>query len=341
MNICKQWDCLPKIVTDRLNDANVFFSEEYSEYTLARGERVYFFYDETYIVPLRVKKVLFISAGVFDTEPFCYNAVDSGEREQAFIDNVCLCMHTISVAWVVTAQSSSFNVFPNNSIYAPRGNLIIDLELSEEELFTNVHSKHRNSIRRAEKNGVVISNDCSDEAVNKYALMERETYGRSKQYGSGTRYYQKIADTFSDYADFVFAYKDFEPQAAGVFFYNTVMGYYMHGASINHPEPGAANLLLWSELMKLKAEGVKKFNFVGYGLYVEEGSKYEGIQRFKERFGGQLVKCFNFRYVSNEVLFSLYKCICQLRKGRLFTKYEDNIDVQYKKYMSEKENKGE
>jgi lipid II:glycine glycyltransferase (peptidoglycan interpeptide bridge formation enzyme) len=81
------------------------------------------------------------------------------------------------------------------------------------------------------------------------------------------------------------AYKEGEPQAGAILCYNQAMCYYMH-ASRNHSFTGQRNLLQWRAMLDMKAAGVKKYSFVGCRINEDENSKYHGIQRFKERFGG-------------------------------------------------------
>jgi lipid II:glycine glycyltransferase (peptidoglycan interpeptide bridge formation enzyme) len=48
---------------------------------------------------------------------------------------------------------------------------------------------------------------------------------------------------------------------------------------------GSSNLLQWEIIKKLKSLGVREYDFVGGRVEVPKGSKLEGIQRFKQRFG--------------------------------------------------------
>ena len=61
----------------------------------------------------------------------------------------------------------------------------------------------------------------------------------------------------------------------------------MYGGSIEKPHTGAMNLLHWECIKYFKSKGVKKYDFVGARDSVDEDSKIKGIQRFKERFGGE------------------------------------------------------
>lgn len=328
MKVAMSRNSLPLKVKNELNNANVFYSSDYEQYVLSRSEKMYYFWDESFVLCLRVKKVLFVKAGVFDSEPFFLRS-DGGfaKKENFFLDAVCQSLKKIGISWVLTSQSATFLSYPKGAVVVPRGNLICDLNLSVDELFSNVHPKHRNSIRRAERNGVEIISG-GEIFVKPYSELEKETYERSSKKGAGYDYYLTISKKLASHSEIAIAFKHGKPQAGGVFFYNSAMGYYMHGASTDCPEPGSANLLIWNEMIKLKEMGVSRFNFVGFGFNVQEGSKYYGIQKFKERFGGVLVQCFNFRFVSNPLIYSLY-CLCmKIKTGCIFKPYKDALDIQ-------------
>lgn len=331
MNCVKEREQLPIDIKDKLDGANFYYTEAYENYTHQRNEKIYFFWDDKFVISLRVKTVFMIRGGVFDTEPFKISNEANEKDEQYFIDEVCSNLKNEGVQWVVCAQTSSFTVYPNGSKTVPKGNLIVDLKLTEDELFQKVHSKHRNSIRRAERSEVQIARS-GENIVEDYKSIEEQTWERSNRSGTDLRYYKRIAECLPNNADIVVAYKDGKPQAGGVFFYNKEMSYYLHGSTKNNPEPGAANLLLWDEMIKLKREGVKKFNFVGYRLNPEEGSKLYGIQHFKERFGGTLYKSYNFRYVSNNLAYKMYCLAMQLKSSNKTVSYHDAIDEQIDKY---------
>lgn len=105
------------------------------------------------------------------------------------------------------------------------------------------------------------------------------------------------------------AYKYKTPEAGAIFLYNKEMGYYHHGASKTKPSPGAHNYLIWDEILYLKNLGVKKICFVGYRREKEIGlnSKALGIQKFKERFGGDVLLTYSFKYEFNRIKYKLYR----------------------------------
>ncbi len=87
------------------------------------------------------------------------------------------------------------------------------------------------------------------------------------------------------------------------------MGYYYHGASKTKPTPGAHNYLIWDEILYLKNLGVRKICFVGYRREKEANlnSKALGIQKFKEKFGGDVLLTYSFKYEFSSIKYKLYR----------------------------------
>lgn len=177
-----------------------------------------------------------------------------------------------------------------------------------------MHSKHRNSVRRAEKNGVAVISG-GKELIPDYLKADADTWERGKRSSYGAVFFEKICDSLADQAKLYVAYKDGKPQSGACYFVNQKMCYYMYGASITSPEPGSTNLLQWIAMKNMKAKGVERFSFVGCRINEDEDSKYHGIQRFKERFGGELCQGFMFSSVLSPVKCHIFDTMYRLKKG--------------------------
>lgn len=319
---------LPKEIKVHLSRANLFYSECYENNVKIRNQEMYYVWSDSYVMAVRVKKQYFLKAAVLESEPFKYA---EGENEKDFLNAAMHELKKSGVQWTVCATTARFQNYPQGSVVAPCGNYIVDLTLSEEELWKNVHSKHRNSIRRGEKSGIDIRIG-GMELLKKYVEMSIETYLRSYKNTEGYEYYEGIMKGLKDNIVLFVADKDGISQSGGMFYYNDQIAYYLHGASISRPEPGATNFLLWRAMMYFKEKGVCEFSFVGYHYDPEPGSKLDGIQKFKGRFGGMLEKSYNFRYVQSPIAYKIYCFAMQLKKRKPFQKYQDAIDLQVAKY---------
>ncbi|HHT23619.1 MAG TPA: hypothetical protein GXZ87_09990 [Bacteroidales bacterium] len=58
--------------------------------------------------------------------------------------------------YITCTNQAMFDFYPSGSKCCVFGTYKVNLELSIDELFNNLHSKHRNVIRKAEKDGIII-----------------------------------------------------------------------------------------------------------------------------------------------------------------------------------------
>lgn len=330
MNFVKNYNELPLELTKKFKYGNIFFTKEYQNNAHYRNQEVYYLWNDNYAISIRIKKEAFLKAGIFMTEPLCIGTFDKNEEKQ-FIDEVVFILRKSNVQWILCDRTSRFQIYPTGSKVVPNGNYIIDLTLSEDELWGNVHSKHRNVIRKAEKCDVQIKIG-GIELLKYYVPIADITYARSEKRNASLNYYKSTLIGIENNILIVLAIKDNEVQAGGIFFFNDSMAYYVHGASKNQPHTGAANLLLWKTMLHLKEFNVKKFSFVGYRHNEASGSKLYGIQKFKERFGGILEESYNFKVINDKFKYSLYCLIMQFKSKNKLIRYKDSIDEQAKEF---------
>jgi len=328
MYTSKDYLKIPIDIKNKLVSANLFFTENYENNVKIRGQKMFYVWNDDFVLEARVKKVLFLQAAVLESEPFCLRGATD---YQFFLNQAMSAFKGMGVQWILTGNTARFQYYPKGAVVAPCGNHIIDLTLSDAVLWNNVHSKHRNSIRRGEKSGIEIKIG-GTELVEQYTPLANETYRRSGGTESNSNYYRKLIDGLDNNACVFLAYKDNVLQSGAIFYYNEAIAYYLHGASIRKPEPGSTNYLLWEAVKYFKKKGIKEFSFVGYHYDPEPNSKLEGIQRFKERFGGVLEKSYNFRYECNPFAYKIFCVASQIKSGHPFKKYQDAIDKQVDKY---------
>jgi lipid II:glycine glycyltransferase (peptidoglycan interpeptide bridge formation enzyme) len=89
------------------------------------------------------------------------------------------------------------------------------------------------------------------------------------------------------------------------------------------------------EIMKfLKEKGVEKYDFVGARLCYAKNSKYEGLQRFKSRFGSKLKRGYTFIVPIKKMKYYLFILMVKIYfklKGSYF-------EEPYKEYKECNEN---
>ena len=161
----------------------------------------------------------------------------------------------------------------------------LDLTKSEEELLAAMHPKARYNLRLAEKHGVIVEEDNSDAAFEKFWTLTDQTAKRQGFYAHDKRYFELMWETLKTKIAHLFVAKyQGEILAAWIIFKYDNKIYYPYGASSDqHRELQAPSLMLWKTAIGGKSHGCKVYDLWG----VEEG---KGFTDFKAKFGPKTVE---------------------------------------------------
>lgn len=254
------------------------------------------------------------------TEPFIY---DENSDTSSFLNEVVSIVEKEGkIDWIrQTGAEAMFMDVPKNSLFIPFGNYVLDLSKSQDDLWPGIHSKHRNVIRRAEKSGVIVKSG-GTELLDDYIYADNMTMRRSNLPLVSKEYYLQYIDKYRGYVNVFGAYMDGEIQSGAIILYNSSIGYYIYGATIDDAVLGSSNLLQWEIIKFLREKGVKRYSFVGARINEDQNSKYHGIQRFKERFGGTLIQGYMFKYIFHKNKYRLYSSLKKIRNHG-----QDELDI--------------
>ncbi|MBI3070089.1 MAG: peptidoglycan bridge formation glycyltransferase FemA/FemB family protein [Candidatus Levybacteria bacterium] len=214
----------------------------------------------------------------------------------------------------------------------------LDLTKSEEELLKNMHPKTRYNIKIAQKHGVEIVEDNSDEAFEQYLRLMTDTTKRQRFYAHDENYHRLMWETLKPQkpelrgqrldknkltAHLLLAkYHPLGSNNQGLtlvawilFVYKDTL-YYPYGASSNeYKEVMASNLMMWEAIKFGKRLGLKKLDMWGaLGPNPDKNDPWYGFHRFKEGYGGKLVEFIgSYDLVINPLLYQAFKLADLLR----------------------------
>jgi len=237
--------------------------------------------------------------------------------------------HSIGAGLVIPATANTiFRTCPDGAITAPYGSFVLDLTAPEESLWKNVHSKHRNVIRNAAKNGVEIKS--GTEYLDIAYELIRDTLKRSKvKFMSQHSFRCFVSSVKENTKIFVADYKG-TVQGVAVIPFSDYSAYYLYGGSNRNTISGATNLLQWEAIRSFRNLGVRRYDFVGARINPEKGSKQKSLMAFKQRFGGQLVQGYMWKYALNPLRYGVYALAVGLLRGG------DVVDQERHKLCSER-----
>ncbi|OGM31402.1 hypothetical protein A2803_05465 [Candidatus Woesebacteria bacterium RIFCSPHIGHO2_01_FULL_44_21] len=162
----------------------------------------------------------------------------------------------------------------------------IDLTRSEDELLKSFHPKTRYNIRYAERKGVMVVEDNSAKAFEKYLELMRQTVQRQGFYAHSEKYHRLMWKYLrkANIAHLLVANSGKEVLTTWILFKSKDALYYPYGASSGKDQNLQPNsLMMWTAIKFGKKHKLKYFDLWGR----EEG---RGFTRFKEGFNPEVVE---------------------------------------------------
>ncbi len=195
------------------------------------------------------------------------------------------------------------------------GTYEIDLQISEEELWSQFGSQQRQRIRRGLKEGIHVVERSEVAAIDEFLPMLTQTLAGT---GAGVPSRDHLQSCFSVLGPrgrcrAFFAVKDGRTQAAMVTLVSKQRGIYWLGAAAPKPAPGAGNLMHWQAMLALREYGTAIYDFGGVILEPPAGSDAAGIAKFKKSFGGRLVSCVGGTHVCSHLRDFALRCTGLIR----------------------------
>ncbi|QQG44789.1 MAG: peptidoglycan bridge formation glycyltransferase FemA/FemB family protein [Candidatus Roizmanbacteria bacterium] len=195
--------------------------------------------------------------------------------------------------------------------------ILLDLKQTEEELLAKMKQKTRYNIRLAEKKGVMVKEESTDQGFEIFSKLYFDTCRRQGYFGHNPDYHKTVWETLkNDLSHILIAYYENTPLAAyELFYFNKTLYYAYGGSSLKHRNLMGANLLMWEAIKLGKKLGAENFDMWGSLAPNYQGNDdYVGFTKFKEGYGGDYIQMMGtFDLVINNKLYRLYNVLNKLR----------------------------
>ena len=285
-------------------------------------------------IAVSINKSGYLSNAQLVSEPFSQKGSIDEHNETTFIEKLLIELNKQNIAdrLIPPLNFVVLKGHPKNTSFCRFGTYVIDLAIDPETLLANLHSKNRNVIVKAQKSELLIKEGIDELPV--FYDMYKQTMKRSdlfcEPYSKFESLYRNLGST-NCYCAVV--YHNGQPQGAILNPYTKYCCYYMYGSSSESiTESGAINYLHWHTILKMKSSGVRYYDFVGARLSDVSGTKLEGIQRFKQRFGGKLVEGYLIKADLNKFKCKTYDFLVGVKNSITKRKpYKDIIDQEIEK----------
>lgn len=154
---------------------------------------------------------------------------------------------------------------------------------SEEVIWKNIHSKNRNMIRKAEKNGIVIKHGQGLELFDDFIKIYNATMDKDNAepyYYFKPEFYKSIHEDLKDNYEMFWAEYDGKIIAMSIMLYaNGRLNYHLSGSDLQYRNLAPSNILLYKAAMWGMEKGMKTFH-LGGGV----GSGEDNLYKFKIAF---------------------------------------------------------
>ena len=217
---------------------------------------------------------------------------------------------------------------PINSIAMPFATIVKNIQLNDNDLLMSIHEKHRNVIRSAIKKGVVVSRVLQAEKEHFLFFQEEQ-----KKIGRKFMNYMSFQNLLSSKQVLLFkATNNNLIIAEAIIAHDKQTAYYLYGSYKSGTINGCMNLLLFEIMKYLRDSEVEQIDFLGVRINPAEGSKLEGIRKFKLRFNGNEIKGFLWKYPFHLPKYHLFQFIFKTFQLVKIGRWQgDNIDQELEK----------
>ena len=188
----------------------------------------------------------------------------------------------------------------------------IAMDLASPELiWDNIHSKNRNMIRKAEKNGIVIEHGQGMDLFEKFIEIYNATMDKDhaeEYYYFKLPFYESIHNDLRDNYEMFYAVYEGQIIAMSIMiFANGRMSYHLSGSNIEYRNLAPSNLLLYKAAVWGSEQGFKTFH-LGGGV----GSGEDNLYKFKAAFN----KVSDYQFSIGKQIFNqeVYDQLVEIRR---------------------------
>ena len=193
-----------------------------------------------------------------------------------------------------------------------RNTLVLDLSLSEDDLLKQMSQGTRRKIRQAEKAGVIVREaDLQSADLEILYRLYEQTGDRQEFLIRPLDYYRQawLAFTRAGLGKALIAEVEGEPVSGLVLFHFGKKVWYFYGMSSPlHRDAQPNYALQWHAIRWAKAQGYALYDWWGAPNQFIESDPMWGVYRFKDGFGGIVVRHIGaWDYVPIPLLYTLYE----------------------------------
>lgn len=317
---------------------DIYFFEEYVKlYENGVDKAECFIYkegDDVLLFPYLKRDIGLPHSGYFDFEtPYGYGGPIANTNNSFFINEAFEEFFSLAKRNKMVAGFLRFHPLLNNSkplagrkdVVFDRKTVAMKLDLGIDRIWNEqIHAKHRNSIRKAQKLGLNYFIDTELRHMDAFVNMHRSTVKRLRlpeYYYFNDKYFNDMKNLKDNvFLGLVFLKGDIISGA--LFFKYGIFGHYhLAGSLDNYKQYNPNNFLIYNTALYMKETGMELFHLGGGG----DSSMDDNLYKFKKRFSRH-----EYPFSIGKIIFDegIYNELCNLWEKRFTGEKE-----RYKKYF--------
>jgi lipid II:glycine glycyltransferase (peptidoglycan interpeptide bridge formation enzyme) len=307
-----------QVVSYKTNAKELEFITEAFPFPFTKGFSEYysisFLQNKNGIAPIEIYNSKFIKLARFHFAPLNNLAQTLTAQEELNFSEEAIAFFKEQNLVDKIVQPTNYCLFqgaPSSSVSSPFGTYEINLQdKTEEELLAAMQARYRSSIRQLEGLNVEIRYN----ELDVFYSLHHQTMQRTNAYSEGLEDLKKMQHYLPNNTIVATIYINNELQGGLFLVHTNYGGYYLHGASTDTTQAsGAIKYLHYKIICLLKQKGVKRYDFVGARLSDISGTKLEGIQNFKKRFGSELKQGYLWKQEINALKCKSYNALLNFK----------------------------
>lgn len=168
----------------------------------------------------------------------------------------------------------------------PELSWLLDLTSTEDSLLQAMRKTTRYSIKKAQKDGVIITKSSDSKDFKLFWEVYQQTATRQNFTPFSQAYVQAELAAWQQDSVLFFAEDHGMIISTALIIYNNGMGFYHQGASLKQAKSTASYLLQWEAIREAKRRGCMLYNFWGIAPDHQPKHPWAGLSLFKKGFGG-------------------------------------------------------
>jgi hypothetical protein len=250
-------------------------------------------------------------------------------EEKSFLNSAVEYFRTIGADLIIPGTNNAiFRTFPDGADAAPYGSYVIDLMLSEDILWLNIEKRTRQYIRNAPQKGINII-DGTELLATVHKLIA-DTFKRSNISFMSYAAFERYIDGLKPNCKVMIADYKGDIQSCVLFAFSNFCAYAIYAGNVPNKNTAANKLIYWESIRYFKQLGVQRYDFVGARINPEKGSKQDGINSIKKRFGAKLKQGYMWKFPIRPVSFAVYNLAVRFLRGGDIVDNERHKMLDYK-----------